>query len=105
MATQEPGSGCSPDVRVSCARFQDTGKANFLDKLDFEGSVFEALENVPQFIIRNSRLFPKITGMIREDIPAYPVSAIREILVNSIVHCDYSLIWYADNSSCIFGQA
>jgi len=80
-----------PDARLSCARFKDTGKAYFLDRLDFEGPALEALDKIPIFILRNSRLFPKIAGMEREDIPAYPGYAIREILVNSIVHCDYSL--------------
>lgn len=80
-----------PDARVSCARFSGTDKAHFLDRLDFEGSILEAIEKVPTFILRNSRLFPKIEGMKREDIPAYPGFAVREILVNSVVHCDYSL--------------
>ena len=39
-----------------------------------------------------ARLFPKISGMRREEIPAYPSFAVREILVNSVAHCDYSLM-------------
>ena len=81
-----------PDVRISCARFRDTGKSHFLDSLELEGGVFEALDVVPGFIQRNSRLLSKITGMKREDLPAYPDFAIREILVNSIAHCDYSVV-------------
>jgi len=81
-----------PDARVSCARFSGTNKSEFLDQLDFEGSIIEVIEQVPAFIRRNTMLYPKIEGMKREDIPAYPAFAVREILVNSVVHCDYSLI-------------
>ncbi|RLC13892.1 MAG: hypothetical protein DRH93_21375 [Deltaproteobacteria bacterium] len=81
-----------PDARVSCARFRGKNKAHFLDRLDLEGSILDTIKQVPNFIARNTRLFPKIAGMVREDIPAYPDFVIREILVNSIVHCDYSLI-------------
>lgn len=80
-----------PDARVSCARFSGSSKADFIDRLDIEGSIIEAIEQVPVFIRRNTRLYPKIAGMKREDIPAYPVAAVREILVNAVSHCDYSL--------------
>jgi predicted HTH transcriptional regulator len=80
-----------PDARVSCARFRDTNKTHFIDQLDLEGSIIEVIDQVSAFIRRNTRLYPKIAGMKRKDIPAYPVFAIREILVNSVAHCDYSL--------------
>lgn len=81
-----------PDARVSCARFAGISKAEFIDRIDFEESIIEAVEQVPKFIRRNTRLFPKIAGLKREDISAYPVFAVREILVNSVTHCDYSLM-------------
>ena len=80
-----------PDARVSCARFRDTSKADFIDTLDMECSILDVIEQVPLFIRRNTRLYPKIVGMKRNDIPAYPVFAIREILINALAHCDYSL--------------
>jgi len=80
-----------PDARVSCARFRDTNKAHFIDKLDMKCSIIDVTEQVPLFIRRNTRLYSKIVGMKRKDIPAYPVFAIREILVNAVAHCDYSL--------------
>ena len=39
-----------PDVRVSCARFSGTNKSEFIDRLDFEGSIIEVIEQVPAFI-------------------------------------------------------
>lgn len=81
-----------PDARVSCARFSGTNKTDFIDRLDLEGSIVEVIEQAPAFIRRNTRLYPKIAGLKRQDIPAYPPFAVREILVNSVAYCDYSLI-------------
>ncbi len=80
-----------PDARVSCARFRGTDKAEFIDRMDIGGSVLDAVEEVPKFIRRNTRLAAKIEAMRRRDIPEYPEVAIREVLVNAIAHADYSL--------------
>jgi len=80
-----------PDARVSCARFRGVDKAEFLDRLDLDGSVLEALDEIPKFIRRNTRMAAKIEGMRRQDIPEYPEAALREVLVNAVAHADYSL--------------
>ena len=80
-----------PDARVSCARFRRTDKSEFIDRIDIAGSVLNAIDDVPRFIRRNTRLASKIENMHRQDIPEYPELAIREILVNAISHADYSL--------------
>jgi len=80
-----------PDARVSCARFRGTDRTDFIDRLDIEGSVFDAIDEVPRFIRRNTRMAARIGGMRRQDIPEYPEVAIREVLVNAIAHADYSL--------------
>jgi len=80
-----------PDARVSCARFRGTDKSEFIDRIDIAGSVLNAIDEVPRFIRRNTRLAAKIENMHRQDIPEYPDLAIREILVNAIGHADYSL--------------
>ncbi len=80
-----------PDARVRCARFQGTGKSRFLDQLDIEVSVLDAIEEIIRFVRRNTRLAAKIEGLRREDIPEYPQIALREGLVNAVAHTDYSL--------------
>ncbi|MCP4680589.1 MAG: hypothetical protein GY854_34925 [Deltaproteobacteria bacterium] len=80
-----------PDARVRCARFQGTGKSRFLDQLDIEVSVLDAIEEIVRFVRRNTRLAAKIEGLRRQDIPEYPQIALREGLVNAVAHTDYSL--------------
>jgi ATP-dependent DNA helicase RecG len=80
-----------PDARVSCARFRGVERVDFLDRLDIEGTVLDALEETTRFIRRNTRLAARIVTMRRQDIPEYPEIALREVLVNAAAHADYSL--------------
>jgi ATP-dependent DNA helicase RecG len=80
-----------PEARVSCARFRGVERVDFLDRLDIEGTVLEALQEAPKFIRRNTRLAARIVTMRRQDIPEYPDIALREVLVNAVAHADYSL--------------
>ena len=78
------------DARIRCARFAGSDKAEFLDRLDLEGSVLSALDDVPKFIRRNTRMAARIEGLRRQDMPEYPPVSIREALVNAVVHTDYA---------------
>lgn len=80
-----------PAARISCARFRGADRVDFLDRLDIEGTVLEALEETPKFIRRNTRLAARIVAMHRQDIPEYSEIALREVLVNAVAHADYSL--------------
>lgn len=79
-----------PDMRVRCARFLGDNKANILDQFEVEGTILDALDQVPKFIARNTRLAAEFKEIRRRDIPEYPTLAIREVLINALVHCDYS---------------
>jgi predicted HTH transcriptional regulator len=70
---------------------RDLSSTDFLDRITFEGTVLEALDDAPKFIRRNTRLAARITTMRRQDIPEYPEVALREVLVNAVAHADYSL--------------
>jgi len=49
-----------------------------------------ALDDVPKFIRRNTRMAAKIKSLRRQDIPEYPPVSLREALVNAVVHTDYA---------------
>lgn len=64
-----------------------------LDNQRIEGSIPEMLEEAISFVKRNMKnktiINPK-TG-IREDRTDYPITAIREAVINALVHRDYSI--------------
>lgn len=80
-----------PDARVSCARFLGNDKTNILDRLEVEGTILDAVDEILRFIARNTRLAAEIKQVFRKDIPEYSPIALREALVNALVHADYSL--------------
>ncbi len=79
------------DAKVRCARFLGIDKVNILDQYDVEGTILDAVQQVPKFIGRNTRLTAEFTRMQRRDIPEYSPVAVREVLINALVHCDYSI--------------
>jgi len=80
-----------PNAKVRCARFQGTDKVDFIDLYDCEGTIIEAMNDVPNFIRRNTRMAAKIDQIQRQDIPEYALVALREVLTNALVHADYSI--------------
>ncbi len=78
-----------PMAYVSCARFAGINKVDFIDQFDI-GRVIEAVTEVPAFIRRNTRMGAIIKEIRRKDIPEYPVLAVREGLLNALMHADYS---------------
>lgn len=80
-----------PFAEVRCARFAGTTRAEFIDRLEIEGSILAAIDEVPKFIRRNTKMAGKFGAMRRRDIPEYPTDGIREALTNALVHANYEL--------------
>ncbi len=68
----------------------------FLDNKRICGSIKDMLNSAIDFVIKNSRIktIIKADGQ-REDQPEYPVKAVREAILNALVHRDYSV--YTEN--------
>lgn len=65
----------------------------FLDNLRIEGNIPEMLDGAIQFVRKNVRkatIINPITGQ-REDRTEYPITAVREAVLNALVHRDYSI--------------
>lgn len=65
----------------------------FVDNQRLEGSLTDMLEGAITFIRRNMRTKTIINPMTgkREDRTDYPITAIREAVLNALVHRDYSI--------------
>ncbi len=74
---------------VKCARFKGTNMSVFTDKKEYEGDVFSILENTQSFVLNHINLKGEIKGLYRTDTYEIPVPAIREALINAIIHRDY----------------
>lgn len=77
---------------IKVAVYSDNNKEEFLDKKEFDNmSVFEQIHEIEKFLNLVIKVPAKIVGMKRVERPEYNFEAIRESLINSIVHRDYSV--------------
>lgn len=74
---------------VKCAVFDDQMGTVLQSRKEFSGSLLKQLEEALEFIGLNNRLRSSFEGVVRKDRFDYPSAAIREALVNSIVHRKY----------------
>ena len=82
--------------KIFCTRWKGTGKGSIgedaLDDKEYSGSIISLLENAESFINNNSKTRWSVRGMRREEESDYPQRAVREVLVNAIMHRDYQII-------------
>lgn len=86
-------------VVVPGTKIGQTGEDDerFIDNKRFEGTIPQMLEGAIGFVHRNMQIKTIIgeDGM-RKDKPEYPIKAVREIILNALMHRDYSI--YTENS-------
>ena len=76
-------------VATQCGVFKGTTKAVFVDRREYTGPLWEQIEEAYQFVLRNIHLGATIVGIYRQDIYEIPPDAIRELIVNAMVHRSY----------------
>lgn len=74
---------------ITCLLGKGRDKVHILDRKDFEGGIVDNIEDAMRFIERNTRLAYKIEKLQREEIPEYPMAALREAVTNAVMHRDY----------------
>lgn len=79
---------CAHTVKV--AVFSDELNTVFRDRKEFAGSVFEQLEETFTYLQLCNQNRSVIDGLTRADFWDYPKDAIREALLNALIHRDYS---------------
>lgn len=62
----------------------------FLDNRRIEGTIPEMIEEAEKTIQHNMRHSTVVSGFVRQDIDEYPREALREAIINSLAHRDYS---------------
>lgn len=71
------------------AVFNDEFCTEFRDSKEFGGSVFKQFEDAVNYLALCNKTVSTIKGVVRTDKQDYPVEAIREALLNALVHRDY----------------
>jgi len=58
---------------------------------DIRGVLPDQIRRAEAFVTANMRRGMRIRGLEREEIPEYPISVVREAIVNAVAHRDYSI--------------
>jgi predicted HTH transcriptional regulator len=62
-----------------------------LDQVEIDEYLPKAVESAIIFIERHTRQGIEIGRVRRKDIPEYPLEAVREAIINAVVHADYGI--------------
>lgn len=91
---------CTAGMKL--AAFSDKYKTEFLNRSEIKGCILSQTQKALEFIDVYNPLRSRITGIKRTDYRAYPDAALREALINAVVHRDYSM--NADILVSIYGN-
>lgn len=75
---------------IKVAVFQGTDQTIFKDRREFTGSLMQQMNEVYDFIDFRNQTRATIEKLLRIDVRDYPEIAVREALLNLLVHRDYS---------------
>ncbi len=76
-------------AKIQCALFKGENRAVFIDKREFEGPIYEQIEEAYQFVLKHINLGAVIDGIVRKDRYELPPESIREAIINSVCHRCY----------------
>jgi ATP-dependent DNA helicase RecG len=77
-------------VYVTCVLYKGSDKIKIIDRKDFRDGLFQDYKNTFKFLQQHLRLEYVIEGGgPRKEIPEIPYEALKEALLNAIIHRDY----------------
>ncbi len=79
-----------PEAKTTCLKYLGDTRAEIRDKREFRGTILEQLEASLAFFDRYNAKQIMITGEAKhKEWEDYPKTALREILINALIHRDY----------------
>jgi len=76
---------------VVCVLFRDElGAGKYIDRKNITGTIQELIDEAEAFLNRYVAVGARVEGWKRIDLPEYALEALREAVVNAVIHRDYS---------------
>ena len=76
-------------AEIACVRFKGVDVVSYLDRRDLRGPLYQLVDDAEQFIYRHMKVGRRIEGFVGVEYREYPREAVREAIVNAVVHRDY----------------
>ena len=78
------------DAWIQCGRFFGTQKLDIFDHIDIDSPLPQAVDEVMLFLKKHAFRSADLSEVRRKDIWSIPLSILREVVINALVHSDYS---------------
>ncbi len=75
--------------KIQCALFKGKTRDIFIDKKEFSGPIYDQVDDAYHFVLRHIDMGAEIEGEYRKDAYELPISAIREMIANAVLHRSY----------------
>lgn len=79
-----------PDAWLQAGRFKGANRTHIIDSSRIDLSLPETVDAALAFVKRNVALRYNVAGARRSESWQYPLVAVREAVINALVHADYS---------------
>lgn len=79
-----------PDAWLQAGRFRGATKTHIADSVDIVASLPDTVDQALAFVRRSMSLELRVDGTRRTEQWQFPLVAVREALINAVVHADYS---------------
>lgn len=80
-----------PNAVVRCARFEGKTRVNIVDQMNIDDPLPLAVDVVLGFVRKHSMIRFEIKTARRKEVHDYPPIVVREAVINSLVHADFSV--------------
>ncbi len=78
------------ESHISCVRYRGRDRYDIIDRQELTGNPIEMIESAHAFVKRNIRVgYGFNEGARRQESFEYPLPAVREAIVNAVMHRDY----------------
>jgi predicted HTH transcriptional regulator len=79
-----------PDAWIQCGRFTGTDKSVIFDHIELHDPLPRAVESIMLFLKKHAMRGADLSGIRRKDVWSIPLTILREVVINALVHSDYS---------------
>jgi len=79
-----------PDAWIQCGRFVGQDKAEIFDHIELHDHLPQAVESILLFLKKHAMRGADFSEIRRKDVWSIPLGILREVVINALVHADYS---------------
>lgn len=78
-------------AEIIAVRYRTNTMSDVFEREDLGGTLVDQIRLAEAFVGQHMRRVTRISGMTRSEQPAYPMSVVREAIVNAVAHRDYAV--------------